>query len=117
MLNDLLVLAHVLAKGVLVIGQVVAFAADPLVVHFVNVSGEPLRAGRLVVAQDAEVGLDVSVEMPLETPIVDTSPGAVGASVKFLLLLLLRRRSGRRRTGRRALLLRRGGRHGSRRPD
>lgn len=81
--------AHVLAEGVLVVGQKVALAADALVVNFVDVSGQSFGTGRFVVAQDAEVGFDVGVEMPFQTPVVHSSPGAVSAGVQLFLLLLL----------------------------
>jgi len=54
-------LPHVLTESVLIVGEEVAFAADALVVDLVDVGGQPLRAGRFVVAQDAQVGFDVGV--------------------------------------------------------
>lgn len=82
-------LAHVLTEGVLIISQEVALATDSLVVNFVDVRGQPFGSGRFIVAKDAEVGLDVGVEVAFETPIVHTSPGAVGTRVQFFFLLLL----------------------------
>ncbi len=74
--------------------------------NFVDVSGQPFGAGRFVVAQDAEVGFDVGVEMAFEAPIVHSSPGAIGAGVQlFLLLLLATARRLRRLTRRRTVLL------------
>ena len=58
---NLLMLPHVLTESVLIVGEEVAFAADALVVDLVDVGGQPLRAGRFVVAQDAQVGFDVGV--------------------------------------------------------
>ena len=62
---NLLVLAHVLTECVLVVGQEVALAANALVVHLVDVGSEAFRARCLVVAQNAEVGFDVGVEVTL----------------------------------------------------
>ena len=56
--------------------------------NFVDMGGQPFRAGRFIVTQDAEVGFDVGVEVTFEAPIVHSSPGAIGASVQLFLLLL-----------------------------
>ena len=47
---NLLMFTHVLAEGVLIVGQKVALAADALVVNFVDVSGQSFRTGRFIVA-------------------------------------------------------------------
>jgi len=46
----LLMLAHVLAKSVLIVSEEVAFAADALIVYFMDVRGQPFGAGRFVIA-------------------------------------------------------------------
>lgn len=57
---------------VLILGEEGALAAGLLVVHLEDVRREPLRAGRLVVAQHTHVRLGVGVEVPLEAPVVST---------------------------------------------
>lgn len=110
-------LPHVLTQSVLVIGKEVALAANPLVVNFVNMSSEPLRAGRFVIAKDAEVRFDVGVEVTFEAPIIYSPPGAVGASVELLFLLLLTAGRGGGRSVTARLLMRCWGRYCRCRPD
>ena len=99
MRDYLLMFTHVVAEGVLIVRQKVALSADAFVVYFVDVRGQPFGAGSFIIAQDAEVRFDVSVEMTFETPIVHPSPSAVGACIQlFLLLLFAARRSRSRRT-------------------
>ena len=81
--------SHVLAEGVLVVGQEVALAANAFVVHLVDVGGQPFGSGRFVIAQDAQVRLDVRVQMAFQTPIVDAAPRAIRTRVQFLFLLLV----------------------------
>lgn len=70
----------------LVVGEEGALGAGLLVVHFVHVRGEPLGSCRLVFAERARERLEVRVEVPFQTPIVDARPRAVAASVPPLTL-------------------------------
>lgn len=71
----------------LIVRQERTLGAGLLVVHFVHVRGEALGTRRLVLAQRACKRLQVSVEMPLQAPVVHTGPRAVAASVPPLPLL------------------------------
>ena len=74
--------------------------------NFVDVGGQSFGTGCFIVAQDAEIGFDVGVEVTFEAPIVHSSPGAIGASVQlFLLLFFSSARRLRRLTRRRTVLL------------
>ena len=86
---NLLVLTHMLTECVLVVCQEVALATNALVMHLVDVGSEAFGARCFVVAQNAEVGFDVGVEMTLEAPVIHASPGAVRAGVQLLLFLLI----------------------------
>ncbi len=110
-------LPHVLTQSVLVIGKEVALATNTLVVNLVNVSSKSLRAGRFVIAKDAEVRFDVGVEVTFEAPIIYSPPGAVGASVELLFLFLLTAGQGGGRGVTARLLMRCWGRYSRCRPD
>jgi len=63
--------------------------ANPFVVDFQYVRGKALTPSRLVVTQGTKEGLDVGVEMSLETPVVHSLPRTIGTRVHLLSLLLL----------------------------
>lgn len=84
----LLHIAHVSLELLLRVRQIGALAAGPLVVHLEDVGGQALGARRLVVAEQADEGLCVRVEVPLETPLVRSGPRAVAAGEALLALWL-----------------------------
>lgn len=62
---------------------------NSFIMHLEYVGGKAFGAGCFVVAEGAEVGLDMGVEMPLQAPVIHSLPGAVGTSVHLLSRLLL----------------------------
>lgn len=65
----------------LVIGKEGALGAGLFVVHLVHVRGEPLGSCRFVFTKRARERLQVRVEVPLQTPIIDARPCTVAARV------------------------------------
>ena len=71
--------AEVVPEPSLVVSDEGALGAELLVVHFDDVGDEPLGPRRLVLAQGADVGLQVRIQVPLQAPVVHPAPGAVRA--------------------------------------
>lgn len=84
----LLHIAHVSLVLLLCVRQVGALAACSLVVHLQHVGGQALGARRLVIAEQANKGLCVRVEVALEAPLVRPGPRAVAAGEALLPLRL-----------------------------
>ena len=66
-----------LAETFDIVRQEGTFVTNPFIVHLQHVRGKPFAPSGFVVAQGAEEGFDVSVEMPFEAPVVHSLPGAV----------------------------------------
>lgn len=75
---------------ILIFGQIIAFRAHFFVVYFEHMRGQSFRTGCLVIAQHADVGFRVRIQMPFQTPIVAARPCAIAAHETFVAFFLRR---------------------------
>ncbi len=58
------------------------------IVYFEDMCSKALTPSRLVVTEGTEKGLDMSIQMALQTPVVHSLPWTVRTTVHFVKLLL-----------------------------
>jgi len=68
---------------VLILSNVRTSAAHSFAVYFEHVGSQPFGSGRFVLAEHAFIRLHVGVEVPFQTPIVDSRPWAKRAAIPF----------------------------------